>query len=358
MKAKKNSKTGKWDIQYYYNENLTGVRKQSTKRGFKTRQEAEEWAYNFSLAQKGNLDMKFSDFVSIYISDMQNKIRENTWISKRQIVDTKIMPYFKDKRMCDITKSDIIKWQNEIQKLKNKQNNPYAPTYLRSINSQLSSIFNHAVRYYNLRDNPVAKVPSMGKKKAKEMLFWTKEEYLRFSKAIMDKTISFFAFELMMYTGIRCGELLALTPADFDFEKNTVSINKSYQRIHGEDIITEPKTEQSIRIVSMPNFLADEMKDCIKSIYGIKDDMRIFMITKSYLHHEMDRGTKIAGVKRIRIHDLRHSHISLLINMGFTAAEIGQRVGHTSTVITDTYIHLFPNVQADIAKRLDEERMM
>lgn len=355
MKPVKDKKTGKWMIQYRYKNSL-GENKKSTKRGFQTKRQAEEWYMNFKLSQKGNLNMKFSNFVDIYISDIQNKIRENTWISKRQIIDTKIMPYFKDKRMCDIKTSDIIKWQNEIQMLKNKQGNLYAPTYLRSINSQLSSIFNHAVRYYNMRDNPVAKVPSMGKKKSKEMLFWTKEEYMKFSEAIMDKSISFFAFELMFYTGIRCGELLALTPADFDFEKNTVSISKSYQRIHGEDIITEPKTEQSIRTITMPDFLADEMKDCINSIYGIKDDMRIFMITKSYLHHEMDRGAKSAGVKRIRIHDLRHSHISLLINMGFTAAEIGQRVGHTSTVITDTYIHLFPNVQTDIAKKLDMER--
>lgn len=163
---------------------------------------------------------------------------------------------------------------------------------------------------------------------------------------------------MLYWLGIRTGELLALTPNDFNFENNTVSINKSYQRIHREDIITEPKTEQSIRTVAIPDFLADEMKDCIDSIYGIKNDMRIFMITKSYLHHEMDRGAKSADVKRIRIHDLRHSHISLLINIGFTSAEIGKRVGHTSTEITDTYIHMFPTVQTDMAKRLNIERMM
>ena len=357
MKAKKNEKTGKYDIQYSYYD-WTGVRKQSTKRGFPTKREAESWYMNFKLSQNGNLNMSFSSFVNIYISDMQNQIRENTWISKRQIIDTKILPYFKDKRICDINTSNIIKWQNEIQKLKTKHGKPYAPTYLRSINSQLSSIFNHAVRYYNLRDNPVAKVHSMGKKKSGELKFWTKDEYLKFAEAIMDKIISYYAFECLYWLGIREGELLALMPNDFNFEKNTVSINKSYQRIHGKDVITEPKTEQSIRTVSMPNFLAEEMKDYTNSIYGIKNDMRLFMISKSYLHHEMDRGAKIAGVKRIRIHDLRHSHISLLINMGFTASEIGQRVGHTSTEITDTYIHLFPTVQTDMAERLNSERNM
>lgn len=102
MKAKKNSKTGKWDIQYYYNENLTGVRKQSTKRGFKTKREAEEWAYNFSLSQKGNLNMTFEAFVDIYKNDLRNKLRENTWRSKEYMIDNKILPYFKGKKMNEI----------------------------------------------------------------------------------------------------------------------------------------------------------------------------------------------------------------------------------------------------------------
>lgn len=194
MTPVRDKKTGKWFIQFWYKDSF-GENKKTTKRGFKTKREAEEWYMNFKLSQKGNLNMKFSNFVDIYIDDMQNKIREHTWISKRQIIDTKILPYFKDKKICDISPNDIIKWQNEIQMLTNKQNEPYAPTYLRSINSQLSAIFNHAVRYYNLRDNPVAKVHSMGKKKSKEMKFWTKEEYLKFAEAIMDKPISYYAFE-------------------------------------------------------------------------------------------------------------------------------------------------------------------
>lgn len=356
MNPKRDSKTGKWMIQFWYKDAL-GENKKTTKRGFSSKHEAEKWYFNFKLAMQGNNQMLFSDFLSDYINDLKNSIRENTWISKKQIIETKILPYFKNKRLCDIEPKDIIKWQNEIQNLKNKQGKPYAPTYLRTINSQLSAIFNHACRYYNLRDNPVKKVPAMGKKKAKEMLFWTQEEYQRFSEAIMDKPLSYYSFEMLYWCGLRVGELLALTLADFDFEKNTVSISKSYQRIHSRDVITEPKTEQSIRVVAMPDFLSEEIKDCIKSIYGITDDMRIFCVTKSYLHHEMERGCKASGVKKIRIHDLRHSHISLLINMGFSASAIGKRVGHTSTEITDTYIHLFPTVQTEMAEMLNQERM-
>ena len=149
-------------------------------------------------------------------------------------------------------------------------------------------------------------------------------------------------------------ELLALTAADFNFDKETVTINKSYQRLHGEDVITSPKTKKSNRTIKMPKFLCEEMQEYIGMLYGLKKKDRIFTVTKSYLHHEMDRGAKAAGVKRIRIHDLRHSHISLLIDMGFSAVAIADRVGHESIEINYRYAHLFPSKQTEMADRLDD----
>lgn len=170
---------------------------------------------------------------------------------------------------------------------------------------------------------------------------------------MMDKPISYYAFQMLYWTGIREGELLALTPADFDFEKGTVKISKTYQRIKGEDMITSPKTKKSNRTVQMPDFLCTEMQEFFDMQYGLKRKDRIFNITKSYLHHEMDRGSKATGVKRIRIHDLRHSHISLLIDMGFSAVAIADRVGHESIEITYRYAHLFPSKQKEMAIKLN-----
>lgn len=132
-------------------------------------------------------------------------------------------------------------------------------------------------------------------------------------------------------------------------------ITKSYQRISGRDVITKPKTPKSVRMISMPENVALEMKDFLDSIYGIEPSDRIFVISKSYLHHEMDRGVKASGVKRIRLHDLRHSHVSLLIDMGFSAVAIGNRVGHESSDITYRYAHMMPSIQDDMAEALDEE---
>ena len=195
----------------------------------------------------------------------------------------------------------------------------------------------------------------MGREEAKEMLFWTTEEYKRFSEAIIDKPMSYYAFEMLYWTGMRLGECLALTMADFDFDKNTVRICKSYQRLEGEDVITTPKTKKSNRTIKLPKFLAEEMKVYFEMLYGYKDTDRIFQVTKSYLHHEMERGSKLACVKRIRIHDLRHSHVSHLIELGFSALAIADRVGHESIDITYRYAHLFPSTQIEMADKLDVE---
>lgn len=334
----------------------TGDRKQSQKRGFKTKREALAWEREQLNKATADLDMTFASFVEQYTADMKSRIKENTWATKDYIIRTKLLPYFGKLKMCNITAQQIITWQNEMLDHKDESGKKYSPVYLRSVNSQLRAIFNHAVRYYNLRENPCKKAGSMGKKKNREMLFWTKEEYLKFAEVMMDKPLSFYAFEMLYWCGIREGELLALTPADFDFEKCTVSITKSYQRLNGQDLITTPKTEKSNRVIKMPQFLADEMQDYLKQLYGIEPNDRMFTVTKSYLHREMDRGAKEAGVKRIRIHDIRHSAVSLLIDMGFSATAIADRVGHESIDITYNYAHLFPSKQTEMAEKLNMER--
>lgn len=340
----------------YYVSCYTSLHRKKTKRGFKTKKAAMEWEREFTLSENNDLNMTFKSFVEVYHQDMLHKIREHTWQTKNAIINSAILPYFGKMALSNVKAADVLKWQNRMLGYRNDKGKPYSPAYLRTINSQLSAVFNHAVKYYGLRCNPVVKAGSMGKKDAREMAFWTKEEYLKFIEEVMDKPISFYAFEMLYWCGLRMGELLALTPGDFDFTHHTVRINKSYQRIKQKDVITDPKTPKSIRTIVMPEFLAEEMNACISSIYGIEEDDRIFQISKHYLHNEMDRGSKAAGVKRIRIHDLRHSHVSLLINQGFSAVDIAARVGHESIDITYRYAHMFPTTQTAIANRLDKER--
>ena len=302
MAAYKDEARGTWYVSFHYND-WTGKNKRKLKRGFRTRKEALEYEQKFLLQQATNLDMMFADFYKLYEEDLKPKLKLNTWRTKDVIFQKKLIPYFKDKKMNEISPADIIKWQNEMIKKRQADGKSYKPTYLKTMQSELSAIFNHAVRFYNLRENPVKKAGTIGKGKADEMDFWTKEEYLKFADIMMDKPRSYYAFEMLYWCGIRVGELLALTPADFDFQRQTVTINKSYQRLKGRDVITSPKTIKSNRVIKMPEFLCEEMQDYIRMLYEVGANERIFQITKSYLHHEMDRGAKEAGVKRIRIHE-------------------------------------------------------
>ena len=355
MPVFKNEDNGTWYVMARY-VNWKGERRQKCKRGFATKKEAQEWERMFQLQNASDLDMSFEAFTELYIRDVKTRLKENTWLTKEHIIRTKILPYFGKLRISEISTKEIITWQNELLTYRGEKKKPYSQTYLKTLHNQLSAIFNHAVRYYELRSNPAAKVGNMGSEEHKEMLFWTKEEYKKFSFEMMDKPVSFYAFEMLYWCGIREGELLALTAADFDFEKETVRINKSYQRLNGQDLITTPKTEKSNRVITMPQFLANEIQDYLKMLYGIGPHDRMFTVTKSYLHREMERGAKEAGVKRIRIHDIRHSAVSLLIDMGFSATAIADRVGHESIDITYNYAHLFPSKQAEMADKLNMER--
>ena len=346
MAVYKDEKTNTWMV-YYRVTDWKGDRKQSTKRGFQTKRDALAWEREFLNKTQADLSMTFASFVDTYTVDMKNRIKENTWHTKEHIIRTKILPYFGKRKISDIQPRDIIAWQNEMIKGRDKNGKKYSPVYLKTLHNQLSAIFNHAVKFYGLKENPAAKVGNMGKARSREMLFWTQEEYQKFAFAIMDKPVSYYAFEMLYWCGIREGELLALTAGDFDFERGTVTINKSYQRIDGRDVITEPKTPKSNRVIKMPDFLIDEIKEYLAKLYGLQKNDRVFNITKNYLHREMTRGADAAGVKRIRIHDLRHSHISLLIEMGYSAVAIADRVGHESINITYNYAHLFPSTQTD-----------
>ena len=286
MAVYKEEKTNTWRAVYRYTD-WNGERKQTQKRGFKTKREAQAWEREQLNKTSADLDMTFKSFVDLYTADMKTRLKENTWATKDHIIRTKLLPYFGRLKMCNITAQQIITWQNEMLSHKDENGKPYSPVYLKTVHNQLSAIFNHAVRYYNLRENPCKKAGSMGKKKNREMMFWTKEQYLKFAEVMMDKPLSFYAFEML---------------------------------------------------------------------YGIGPDDRMFTVTKSYLHREMDRGAKEAGVPRIRIHDIRHSAVSLLIDMGFSATAIADRVGHESIDITYNYAHLFPSKQAEMADKLNMER--
>ena len=193
MPVFKNESNGTWYVMARY-VNWKGERKQKCKRGFSTKKEAQEWERMFQLQNSSDMDMSFEAFTELYIRDMKSRLKENTWLTKEHIIRTKILPYFGKLKISEISTKEVIAWQNEMLAYRDEKKKPYSQTYLKTLHNQLSAIFNHAVRYYELRSNPAAKAGNMGSEEHKEMLFWTKEEYKKFSFEMMDKPVSFYAF--------------------------------------------------------------------------------------------------------------------------------------------------------------------
>lgn len=343
-----------WYAAFNYRD-WTGEYKHTCKRGFKTQREAKEYERSFLDQQHASSDILFSSLVENYMEDMGHRLKPTTMENKRNIIEGKLLPYFSRLKVCDIDTIRIRKWQNELISFRDEKGRPYSQTYLKTINNQMSAIMNYAVRHYRLPFNPCAAAGSMGKSRAEEMNFWTLEQYEAFSKAIQKSAIKL-AFDILFYSGIREGELLALTPADILPDKS-ISITKNYATLKGNEMFLVPKTSRGNRTVAIPDFLYDDIQEYISRIYGIQKDDRIFYFTKAALEKDIKRIAEKAGLPKIRVHDLRHSHASLLINMGFDILEISRRLGHESAKTTmDTYGHLYPDKARKLAGELNALR--
>lgn len=339
-----------WAVSFYYNE-WNGDRVRHRKTGFKTKKEAQQYERDFLQNHSGTPEMSFGALVSLYMDDCKTRLRSTTYANKEYLIFKKIVPFFENVAIDSISPAMVRRWQTELM----NDEHGYSETYLKTIHNQMSAIMNYAVKYYGLRSNPAAKCGAMGKKRADSMLFWTQDEFKRFEEVISDKLYSKVIFNLLYWTGMRSGELLALTLDDFDFQNNAVSITKSYARLGGEDIINPPKTPAGRRVVTVPASVMSLVYEYSQRLPYYNPSSRLFEFTKYYLWHEIDRGCKKSGVKRIRVHDLRHSHASLLIELGYSPLLIAERLGHENIETTlQTYSHLYPNKQEQLAKELEE----
>lgn len=319
--------------------------------GFRTPAAAEAYERAFRAQASGLRGVSLSDFATIYLDDLKPRVRHYTWIVKRRIIENKITPSLGTKTMDEIAALDIVRWQNALLTAKTRKGTPYADTYVRTVDNQLRALFSHGERFYGLTPNPVRKVPRIGSKTAAETRVWTCDEYLRFAETLSDDEL-LLAFELLYWTGMRKGELLALTAEDFDLDASTVRVEKSYQRLERRDVVTPPKTEKSNRTIVLPRFLRDEARPAICRAQG--SGGRLFQnLSRHDLETALRRGTQAVGNPVIRLHDLRHSHVSLLMDMGFSVTAIGERLGHESAAITCRYAHLFPSAERRVGEALD-----
>lgn len=348
------TKDGKqlWYCSFYY-EDWTGKNIKKKKMGFSTRREALEYEASFKDGEKREADISFPSLIQNYLEDCSHRDKPTTMARKRNVCDTKLLPYFEKLKLSEIDPARVRKWQNELIGYRDEKGKPYAETYLRLIHSTFSAIMNYAVKYYHLSSNPCLVSGSIGKSKAGEMSIWTRsqfEQFIPFEK----KSGYHAAFNTLFYSGMREGELLALTPADIPRDEALIHINKTYVVIDGEEMFLTPKTEKSIRDVTIHKQLHQELLSYIDSLM-IGDDERIFYFQKDGLLSEFKKITKKAGLPPIRIHDLRHSHASMLIEMGIPIMEISERLGHENTQVTlRIYAHLYPGKARNVSSRIED----
>lgn len=347
MPVYKDEKKNTWFALFYY-QDWQGNRVKKKKCGFKTKKDAQIFEHNFKSSSEVDMDITLAAFVDVYFEDKKNELKARSITGKKYMINTHIIPYLGQQSMNSITPSDIIRWQSAIIE------KGYKPTYLRMIGNQLTALFNHAHNIYGLKNNPCKKVKKMGKSDADKLSFWTKEEYDKFIATISHDSMYYTIFQILFWTGCREGELLALTRNDIDFKSRTINIDKTYFRANKQDVITTPKTDGSIRIVAIPDFLAQEIKEYVERLYDYPTAARLFPVTARAVQKKLKYQIEKANVTPIRVHDLRHSHVAFLINEGVQPLLIKERLGHKDIKITmNTYGHLYPSQQRALADMLN-----
>lgn len=411
----KNKKSNSWyfRIKYYDDERLIDKRKQ----GFSTKKEAKLAAAEFetglfqsTITENGSIKIdskakkefatacetteneKLSDnfpkgilvkdLYEEYVKYISSRLKAGSVRSASDVLRLFVLPDFGDREVESLTPQDIREWQERIIA------KGFGYKYKAKIYCGFTAMLNYGIKFHDLRENVVSRVGNFkNTDRKKEMLFWTEEEFKQFYAAIDDDLYRVY-FSFLYLTGCRKGESLALTWNDIDFVRKEVRINKSLNRkqksqgvkeqtsipLASSDIgwhisasrsyeITTPKNKSSYRNVLMPmnlvKMLWEHQKRC-KEEYGYRPDWFVFggeePLSDQTIRRRLNEYADKAGVKRIRVHDIRHSHASLLINKGQNILIVSQRLGHSDVTQTlNTYSHLMPNVQRQIINALDFE---
>ena len=329
---------------------LDGSICQVKRRGFLTKKDAIVAEANFE-SELTNDKLTVGKLSEFYLTGTKNKTKTSTFYNKELIINKYILPYFEK---TDIEKIDINvvnKWHNELLNFK------LSISRINKIHLTFAQIIDYGISFYGVRENVVRKVGSLKDNTVHEqkIQIWTKEEFETFINSVNQliyKTLFYFLY----YTGCRIGEALAITFNDVNIEEQEVHINKA---VGLKNAIYTTKTTHSIRTINLPDNLVIQLKEYITYLktnrVKYKENDLFFGISRplsqTTIRRIRDQACKDSGVKKIRIHDLRHTHASSLIDMGLDTLYIKERLGHDDISTTlNVYSHLFQKKKEDIKK--------
>ena len=347
MSVSKMSDGKRWKVTLRYKD-YTGRIRQHKKEGFTRKSDAKDYERDFLQRVNGSPGMTIKALYALYMEDCAHRLKPSTIHNKRNMFETHILPDLSGCPVSEITPASVRQWQNGLLKKNLK------PSTVKIINAQLSALLNFAVKFYGLTQNPCKLAGSIGSLKTEEMRILTPEQFAAVLNEVKDPTANSL-FYLLFWTGMRVGEAQALTPSDFDFSVPSVKISKTYRMMNGKHIISTPKTEKSNRTVILTDETSDRMQAYISKLFGCTSRTRIFGThSLTWYRKRLIDGCRAAQLAPIRIHDLRHSHASLMIEIGVSPLLIAERLGHDNVNTTlKTYSHLYPNKQKDFIERLN-----
>ena len=348
-------KNGTWYAAFYARES-NGHNKHIVKRGFTRKKDALAYEHHFKSRQIDDKTIPFDALVNNFIDYHKCRVSQSTHNTTKFLISKFIVPYFRNMKLADISAKTIISWQNDLQKC-----NQYSSTYLYSINGKLKLIFDYAKRTQGMVTNPVVDAGTIGKARANHNDFWTIDEFSLFLEALTDKSLQkkyqirrmiddkhlVLAFKILFFGGLRIGELINLKVQDVYNDDNLITLR-----------VQKSKTDASVRWIDLPMHLSDDIQDYIASIPNDYPTSAVFlpMITRDNIRRALNSGAKLAGLNHLRIHDLRHSHASLLYKLQVPAKEASIRLGHASVSTTlDIYTHISRKRNNNIGNKIDLE---
>ena len=353
MSVYKDENSGTWFCVFRYRD-FTGKSVQKKKRGFRTKREAKDYENECQRKMDGQSGMTFRSLTELYLEDCKLRRKPNSYACHRKQIERSVLPYFADTPAKDITVVMVRKWQNETLLPR------FKASTIRTYNRHLASIMYFGMRCYGLKENPVAlagaiRIPDR-EKDVQTVRFWTREQFERFLSSIKNPA-QHLAYNMLFWTGMRNGELLGLRICDIDIGQRKIRIEQNKVGIPGEGrwILQTPKTRHSRRVIGITKALADELQNYLGRLHEPDPDDLLFHWSPTSLCALFHKQMRKMGFQPvIRLHDLRHSHASMLINMGISPKAIADRLGHANeSMVIRIYGHLYPERRDEIVEKLD-----
>ena len=355
----------------FYAKDYKGVNKKYKKTGFKKKKEAQEYEYEFKKKIAKSVNMSFQSLYELYFEDYSKRHKPTAINTVENFFRLHILPFFGDVEISKINSYMIREWQNEMLEKKNENGKPFSENSKANIYAALKNLFNWAAKYQGLNENPCKNLGAFGSKKNRsEMKIWSVEDFEKFIDFLELKnkekngkySDAIIIFKVLFWTGLRIGEVLALTFDDINLEEKFIDVNKTISRINKKEYVTTPKTLGSIRKVLLPEILISDLKSYFSKFElelqlnksKTLNSQKVFNLKNSQLRYILEKYSIQAGVEKIRLHDFRHSHASYLLFIQADITAISKRLGHDNLQTTiNTYSHLYKDANKQLMKKLN-----